>query len=587
MNAYDVRRRLVESYAEFLKRWRWDWFATLTFRGVRSSATAKTLFNRWIADVENLDGESDFRWVRVTEKGPAGTTPHFHVLVGGLKTARDRGRCERRWSDLAGDARVEQFDPEQDGILYMLKTLQPHKDFDIDMKLDSRVRRARLGRKAGEPVSTLSPVSRGGGMKGRKGTREEKRLIRAEAIKLLRDPLFLYKAGQTIEELGVVGEQRNRVILFLAGLSKDLVEPVSVLVRGPSSSGKSKLVRSVIKLFPPESVITRASLSPKALPHGKEPLGAKIFYLLEYRGPKDAQYLRLQQSEGDIAHEFATVVGASPGTQVAKRTGMPVVFTTTTLEKVFEDDENRFLSIHVDDSASQTLAIARALVTGISKGSDSETPVWHEAIRLLGKLRVTAQYPSWLRSVADHSPTDQVRIRRDLPRFLTLLRCVALCRGYAGAATHASEVMINFADYCVAYALLNRVLASTVYELHEREIEIGSAVRKLFNDLNRSVTVRDIARELNWKESLVYKFAPHAIRHSLVREEPGTRQTNLKPLLPGPNTRRPFLPSPGVVFDENPEIGQSASYIDPLSGIEEVFRRPAAQQGVRNFRKVK
>src|SRR5690242_1785767 len=89
------------------------------------------------------------------------------------------------------------------------------------------------------------------------------------ARKLLSEPLFLHRTMRKIGELGVVGEEGNRLALFLAGLTKDCDEPVSALVRGPSSSGKSNLVRNVLQLFPPEVVITRATLSSKAPVYGR------------------------------------------------------------------------------------------------------------------------------------------------------------------------------------------------------------------------------------------------------------------------------------------------------------------------------
>jgi hypothetical protein len=59
-------------------------------------------------------------------------------------------------------------------------------------------------------------------------------LIRKEARRLLRDPKFLYRVGRKIRELGVVDETRNGQILYLAGLTKDLDAPVSILTKGES-----------------------------------------------------------------------------------------------------------------------------------------------------------------------------------------------------------------------------------------------------------------------------------------------------------------------------------------------------------------
>ncbi len=146
--------------------------------------------------------------------------------------------------------------------------------------------------------------------KRKKSSRSKPRMSRAlrvKAIRLLNDPLFLYKAWQQVKKLGMIGEKRNILILVLAGIARTLPKPPHVLIQGPTSSGKTTLVKITLQLFPPNCVVERAGLSAKALAHGKGSLANKILFIQEYRCGKDAQQLlRLLQSEGRITHEFTT-----------------------------------------------------------------------------------------------------------------------------------------------------------------------------------------------------------------------------------------------------------------------------------------
>jgi hypothetical protein len=91
----------------------------------------------WISDIERRDGGPLFRWFRVGEKGREDNNLHYHVLIGGLSADRYPGPWEQRWYDLAGsDGLVDYFDPEDNGIYYMLKTLDPDEDLDFDTNLD-------------------------------------------------------------------------------------------------------------------------------------------------------------------------------------------------------------------------------------------------------------------------------------------------------------------------------------------------------------------------------------------------------------------------------------------------------------------
>jgi hypothetical protein len=160
--------------------------------------------------------------------------------------------------------------------------------------------------------------------------------IHRRALRLASDSRFLFKAGQKIGELGVVGEQRTSLITFLAGVGRSLQTPPGVMEKGSTASGKSTVVKNTLLLFPSECVIERAGLSGKALAHGTGSLANKILFINEYRCGKDAQQLlRLVQSEGRIRHEFTTVRGPRRATEIAERVGTPTVLTTTTDDKVF------------------------------------------------------------------------------------------------------------------------------------------------------------------------------------------------------------------------------------------------------------
>jgi hypothetical protein len=414
-------------------------------------------------------------------------------------------------------------------------------------------------------------------MKRKNNKMNATRKIRTAALRLIRDALFLFRIVQKIGELGIIGEKRNRLVLFLAGLTKDLDKPVSVLYKGASSTGKSELLKASISLVPPECVLTRASLSKQAPVHGSGDLSGKILYIVEYRGAKDALYLtRLLQSEGRIDHEYATGVGSERGTVVASRKGSPVVMTTTTRQLVFEDDETRFLSIQADDSSEQTQdVIAAHLSPTVVEQQEKNLAVWHEAIRLLCRKIPRFRHPAWFTFLAKEIPSDAPRARRDVVRFLSLLKAVSLCRSYSDGRRKNSpaEIEISFADYCVAHRILSRAFTSTFAGAHPRALKLAKAVRVLHEQLHGPVSVKEVVSKLGWDQALVYKYAKSAEKQNLVQYESGTRLHNQRRLLPGLISRPSFLPDPNLIFRKCEELGQEVRYVDPLNGGVVVMRR--------------
>jgi energy-coupling factor transporter ATP-binding protein EcfA2 len=383
-----------------------------------------------------------------------------------------------------------------------------------------------------------------------------------EAQRLI-GPTFLFHAAKKIGELGVVGEVRNRLIIFLACLTMWLDEKVSVLVTGPSSSGKSTLINRVTKLYPPDSLVTRASFSRKAIARGRKSFENKILYVYEFSGTKEArEMIRLLQSEGEVAHEHSS--GA--GTKVSRRFGFPVVLTTSTCDKIFEDDATRFLTVRVTESPKHILAVLKAPLSR-RVAHEPGVEVWQQAIRLLGE-RVTKlfDYPDWLGYVAEQVPRERVRVQRDWQRSLGMLKAISLCQG-------RDRPGIKFEDYCVLYRILNPALTATMHAISEHEIAVRTAVAKLSKEMGHGVTGRQVRDELDWGKSMAYKYIEAAQAHKLVWCEPGTREKDKLSLLPVEDAVASFLPSPKRVLQNAKGLGDSVRYVDPLTGKARIVRR--------------
>ena len=407
-----------------------------------------------------------------------------------------------------------------------------------------------------------------------------KQQVRKAARDLLRDPQFLFHAGQQIGAAGVVGEDRSRLLIYLACLTCALEKPISILVKGPTSTGKNNLVKAVLSLVPEESVVTRSSFSNKALAHGATTLAKKIVYTAEHRGGKNGEFFRrLLQSEGELHHEATVVTGAKRGTEVASCVGDPVFVSTTTDEKVYPDDETRFLSVQADESVEQTRDVVRAQFSEEKQEEPVQAAVWHEAFRLLTKKVPTFRHPSWFGYLGERIPASQSRARRDVPRFLSLLKAVALCRSYSdGRRDEGREhIEISFADYCVAYLILSDAFSSTYSGAHPQSLQIAGCVRELHGIHERHVTVKEIRKALRWKDQVTYRWLKDAEKKGLVVKEPGTREKNLKRYGPGALRPTRFLPDPQTLLMECAELDEVVRYEDPLTGDKKMLQGDSAR----------
>jgi hypothetical protein len=154
----------------------------------------------------------------------------------------------------------------------------------------------------------------------RKEKERQEALRLKKAQSLIAAPELLARALDMCSQLGVVGEESNLLILTLAGVSRTLPRPASVMLRGSPSSGKSSTMNAVLQLFDPKIVMERAGISGKALFHGEGQLASKILTLPEYHAGKDARHLiRLAQTEGVLTDETTVVEGRWRSTAITKR----------------------------------------------------------------------------------------------------------------------------------------------------------------------------------------------------------------------------------------------------------------------------
>jgi len=163
-----------------------------------------------------------------------------------------------------------------------------------------------------------------------------------------------------IQHLGLVGEHRAAKLVYLVLSSRVLERPICAAVKGPSSTGKNRVVEDVVKFFPEPAFYRLTSMSQRALAYGTEPLQHRILILQEAAGLADgigAYLMRSLISEGRIRHETVESTPDGLRSVVIEREGPTGLLVTTTLTAIDFELETRMLSIPVLDTPAQTSAV--------------------------------------------------------------------------------------------------------------------------------------------------------------------------------------------------------------------------------------
>jgi CHC2 zinc finger len=291
---------------------------------------------------------------------------------------------------------------------------------------------------------------------------ERAREALAECRELTQSPDILEEFSRDLEACRVVGERTNGEILFLALVSRLLDKIVSVAVKGPSSGGKSYLVKLVMSFFP-ESVFCRfTAMSEKTLLYTDEPLSHRHIILSEAAGLSgDFQEYVISTllSEGFLEYEFVEKTSDGLRPRRITKEGPTGFITTTTRDKLHAENETRYLSLTVTDTREQTRRVFRALADG--RAEEPDRGRWHALQTWLeaGEHRV---YNPYAGALAEKMGDVAVRLRRDFSVILSLIKAHAILHQATRERDAQGRIIATLADYARVRGLVSGLIAEGV-----------------------------------------------------------------------------------------------------------------------------
>jgi DNA primase len=301
---------------------------------------------------------------------------------------------------------------------------------------------------------------------------------KAAALELLKDPSLLQRILDDFARCGVVGEETNKLVGYLAAVSRRLETPLAVVVQSSSAAGKSLLMDAILGFVPEEDRVQYSAMTGQSLFYmGETDLKHKVLAIVEEEGATRAAYaLKLLQSEG-VLTIASTGKDPSTGKLVTHQyrvEGPVAIFLTTTAIQLDEELLNRCLVLTVNEDRSQTQAIHRQqreqqTIEGLLGREDRvETLKLHRnAQRLLKPMFVANPFARELTFL-----DSQIRNRRDHMKYLTLIRSIALLHRYQRQVKttehHGKRVdyiEVTREDIATANRLAHEVLGRSLDEL--------------------------------------------------------------------------------------------------------------------------
>ena len=305
-----------------------------------------------------------------------------------------------------------------------------------------------------------------------------------EALNFLKSPCLLQATNDLIGRSGIVGEELNRLIMWLIYTSRNTERPLHKISMGSSGTGKSHLQEKVGELIPDEDKIEITALTENAFYYfDKAELGHKLILIEDLDGILSALYpLRELQSKQRIS-KTVTIKDRNGNTKTIhlKVYGPVCIAGCTTKESLYEDNANRCFLIYLDESTEQderVMHYQRRLSAGKINTQDEARcrQLLQNVQRVLQPITVVNPYAEQLQI-----PKEVFKQRRTNAHYLAFIEVITFYKQHqreqkVDEATGEVYIETTIADIEEANQLLKQILL-------RKSDELNGATRNYFEHL--------------------------------------------------------------------------------------------------------
>jgi len=352
---------------------------------------------------------------------------------------------------------------------------------------------------------------------------------RQEALSYLKDKKLLRNTLTDIAKSGIVGEQNNSLIAYLAYTSRKRKKPLHIMCLGASGTGKTYLQEKISELMPEEDKIEITSLSDNAFYYfGREELKQKLILIEDLDGAENVLYpLRELQSKRRISKTVTLKDNKGNLKTITLVVEGPVcVSGCTTRERIYEDNANRCILLYIDDSLEQDKRIMtyqKALSSAqINHSTEHEVKTKLQNVqRVLRPIKVVNPYAELI-----DLPEEVFKPRRTLLLLLSFIETITFYHQYQRKVKQnefgESYIESEKSDVEAAFSLLKEVLFSKSDELSKASRRFLERLKGMIKE-GECFTSSQIRKQLRMNVSNVKRYLIELQRYGYLKVKGGSR----------------------------------------------------------------
>jgi predicted transcriptional regulator len=354
---------------------------------------------------------------------------------------------------------------------------------------------------------------------------------RTEATNYLQQPNLLEITKADIGRSGVVGEENNRLLMYIVYTYRKTMTPLHIICLASSGTGKTHLQEKVGELIPEEDKIEITTLSENAFYYfGQRELKHKLIMIEDLDGAENVLYpLRELMSKRRISKTIAIKNKNGETKTIHLIVEGPVAVSgCTTRESIYEDNANRSFLLYLDETKAQDNAVMdyqRKLRAGkIDTAAENNIKeLFKNCQRIIEPVRVLNPYAEFLTI-----PEEVLKPRRSNDHYLLAIEAITFYHQYQrekkADANGEMYIEVTIEDIAAANELLKDVLL-------RKSDELSGSCRDYLQHINEYLqqnqqtkfTNREIRKQLKLEPTQQKRFTKTLLESYYIKRTQGSK----------------------------------------------------------------
>lgn len=338
---------------------------------------------------------------------------------------------------------------------------------------------------------------------------------KAKCLSFLKQKNLLQTLNEQLEKAGIVGEQNNRLLLFIVASAYKMRHTLHALIQGASGSGKTQLLRTISACMPWEDVKKYTRVTDGSFYNQPEYFFKnKLLCFEDIDGLKEDALLAVRELQSNEILITSTSIkdpnGSIRGGELIVR-GPIGSISCTTKATLYEDNISRCFVLAVDESPEQDLRVIRyqnnkaAGLKSRQKEEDIQAFL-QNCIRLIQPYEVVNPYANKIQL-----PPSAHKIRRLNELYQSFVRQLTLLHQYQRKKDTQGRLISEKQDLQLACDILFEAIVLKVDEL-------DGSLRQFFEKLKKYVQSKGNDYEFNRFEIRTVTAVSKTQQHRYIKQ---------------------------------------------------------------------